>query len=167
MFERVAASDAGIIARGLLILLAIIVIGVGVAEHQLGTLTQRPGQERFFYIGRNQEHVYSAYAFGYGLTLGSVHSLGNISLTEQRSIVLRIAEHTITIPTRVVIDGLQLWYWIDIWRNQFVDEAFTVKKRAIEYWNQARPYIESALQKVRDKTQCAIQQMGEYIREFR
>ncbi|HWR42766.1 hypothetical protein [Sporomusa sp.] len=166
MFERVEAGDIGIIARGLLILLTIIVIGVGVAEHQLGTLTQRPGQERFFYIGRNQEHVYSAYAFGYGLTLGSVYSWGNISRTE-RSIVLNFADRAFIIPTKVEVDGSQFWYWFGVWHRQFVEEAFIAKKRAIEYWNQAKPYIEANFQKARDKTQCAIQQIGEYIREYR
>ncbi len=167
MFERVAASDAGIIARGLLILLTIIVIGVGVAEHQLGTLTQRPGQERFFYIGRNQEHIYSAYAFGYGLTLESVYSFGNISFTEQRSLVLKFAERAITIPTQVKIDGVRLWYWIDVWHKQFVEEAFSAKTRIVEYWQQSRPYIETVLQKAREKTQGVIQQLEETIDEYR
>ncbi|QDR80956.1 hypothetical protein [Sporomusa termitida] len=167
MFERVAASDAGIIARGLLILLTIIVIGVGVAEHQLGTLTQRPGQERFFYIGRNQEHVYSAYAFGYGLTLESVYSFGNISLTEQRSLVLQVAERTITIPTQVKIDGGRIWYWLDIWHKQFVEEAVSAKQKISEYWHQTRPYVEAVLQKVREKTQAAIHKLDETIREYR
>ncbi|SMC93640.1 hypothetical protein [Sporomusa malonica] len=166
MFERVATGDAGIIARGLLILLTIIVIGVGVAEHQLAALTQRPEQERFFYIGRNQEHVYSAYAFGYGFTLGSVYSLGNISLTE-RSIVLKFSHHTVIIPTKVEIDGSRLWYWFSVWHRQFVEEAFATKKKAIEYWNQAKPYIETASQYIRARTQYAIQQLSEYIREYR
>lgn len=167
MFERVAASDAGIIARGLLILLTIIVIGVGVAEHQLGTLTQRPGQERFFYIGRNQDHVYSAYAFGYGLSLERVYQLGNISLTEQRSLVLQVAERAITIPTQVKIDGMRLLYWLDIWHKQFVEEALTAKKNIVEYWHQTKPYVEAVLQKVREKAQGAIHKLDEMLREYR
>ncbi|MDF2570095.1 MAG: hypothetical protein K0R55_1699 [Sporomusa sp.] len=166
MFERTAAGETGIIARGLLILLLIIVIGVGVAEHQLTTLTQRPEQERFFYIGRNQEHVYSAYVFGYGLTLGSVYSLGNISLTD-RNFMLKFAGHTITIPTKVEVDGSRLYHWLFVWHRQFVEEAFATKKKSIEYWNQAKPYIENISQTIRDKSQYAIQQMSEYIREYR
>lgn len=163
MFERVAAGDTGLIARGLLILLAIIVIGVGVADHQLNALTQRPEQERFFYIGRNQEHVYSAYAFGYGLTLGSVHSMGNISLTD-RSVILKFSDHTVTIPTKIEVDGSRLWYWISVWQRQFTEEALAAKKKSIEYWDQAKPYIETVSQYIRGRTQYVIQQMREYIR---
>lgn len=159
-------GDFGLIARGLLILLAIVMIGVGVAEHQLGTLTQRPEQERFFYLGRNQEHVYSAYAFGYGLNLGNVCPLGNISIKEG-SVVLGIANYSITFPTKIRVDGSRLWYWAEIWRRQFVTEAFQAKATAIEYWNQTRPYAESIFNNVRAHIQYANKQLNEYIREYR
>ncbi len=166
MFERVATGDMGVIARGIFILLAIVVIGVGVAEHQLTTLTQRPEQERFFYIGRNQEHVYSAYAFGYGITLGNIYPLGHISMTD-RNVVLHLGNYSISIPTKVEVNGSRLWYWLDVWYRQFVAEAFAAKKKLIEYWNQVKPYAESTFQILREQTQLAIQRINEYICEYR
>ncbi|MCM0760021.1 hypothetical protein M7775_15825 [Sporomusa sphaeroides DSM 2875] len=164
MFERVAANDIGIIARGLFILLAIIVIGVGLAEHQLTTLTQRPEQERFFYIGRNREDVYSAYAFGYGLTLGKIYPFVNISRTDHE-LVVHIANHAITIPAKIEIDGRFIGHWLDVWHRQFVDEAFAAKEQVLEYWNHIRPYIETAIQAVRTQAQAAIVQIKQYIGE--
>lgn len=166
MFERVPTGDIGLIARGLIILLAIVMIGVGVAEYQLGTLTQRPEQERFFYLGRNQEYIYSAYAFGYGLNLGKLYPLGSISV-EEANVQLAIANYTITFPTKIRIDGSRLWYWVDMWRRQFIAEAFAAKTTAIEYWNQARPYAESVFQNVRVQIQHATKQFNEYLRENR
>ena len=166
MFERVPTGDIGLIARGLLILLAIVMIGVGVAEHQLGTLTQRPEQERFFYLGRNHEHVYSAYAFGYGLNLGKIYPLGSISI-EEASVRLAIADYTVTFPTKIGLDGSRLWYWVDIWRRQFIAEAFAAKTTATACWNQARPYAEAILQNVRVQIQHANEELNEYLREIR
>lgn len=164
MFERVAATDIGIIARGLFILLAIIVIGVGLAEHQLTTLTQRPEQERFFYIGRNREEVYSAYVFGYGLTLGKIDSFAHISRTGHE-LVVHIVNHAITIPAKIEIDGKFIGYWLDVWYRQFVDEAFAAKEQVLEYWNHSKPYIETAFQTVRVQAQAAIVQIKQYIGE--
>lgn len=166
MFERVVTGDMRIIARGLFLLLVIVVIGIGVAEHQLTTLTQHPYQERFFYISRNQDHVYSAYAFGYGLTLGSIHSLGQISVTN-RNITLLIGNHSISIPTKIEINGSRIWYWLDVWHRQFVDEAFATKKKLVEYWYQVKPYTEAVLQALREQAQSVKQGINEYIREYR
>lgn len=166
MFERVAADDIGIIARGLFILLAIIIIGVGVAEHQLTTLTQRPEQERFFYIGRNREDIYSAYVFGYGLTLGKIYPFGYISRT-YHEIVTNIASHSITIPAKIAIDETRVWYWLDVWYRQFVDEAFAAKEKVLEYWNHIKPYVETAFQALRLQAQWALAQIKQYISEYR
>ncbi|WP_425057581.1 hypothetical protein SCACP_20990 [Sporomusa carbonis] len=166
MFGQLAAGDTRLIVRGLLILLAIVTIGVGVAEHQLATLTQRHEQGRFFYIGRNQEHVYSAYIFGYGITFSRVYLLGNISRTDH-NIVLNIGDHAAVIPVKLEIDTSRLRYWLDVWRRQFVKEALTVRNDIITYWNQAKPYAGTAFEYLKNKSQNVMQQMVEYIHEYR
>lgn len=167
MFERVAANDIGIIARGIFILLAIVIIGVGLAEHQLSTLTQRPEQERFFYVGRNREHVYLAYVFGYGLTLGTINPIAHISRTDY-NIVVQIAQHSIVIPTKIEFcDSARVWYWLDVWYRQFVAEAFAAKEQVIEYWNHIKPYIESVFQTLKVQAQATIMQFKQLIHEYR
>lgn len=166
MFQRVAAADMRLIVRGLFILLTIIAIGVGVAEQQLAVLTQRPEQERFFYLGRNEEYMYSVYAFGYGLTLGTLYPFGTLSIAEHR-VLLTIADYTVAIPTKIEIDNTRVWYWLDMWYRQFVEEAFASKNKLINYWGQLQPQVKELLQTLRAKTQNAIQQAGEYINEYR
>jgi len=159
----VAASDTAIIARGLLILLTVIVIGVGVAEHQLATLTERLEQPRFFYIGRNQEHVYLAYVFGHGLTLGKApwDSIPSV----QRNSVTSFPDYMARIAHRVEADGSRVRYWLDVWQQQFRTEAFAAKRKTHEYWQQAKPYLETAYQKMRSKLEQVRKQIAEYVRE--
>lgn len=166
MFQRVTAKELKLIIRGVLVLLTIVALGVGVAEHQLTALTQRPVQERFFYIGRNDDHIYSAYAFGYGLTFGSMYPIGTLSLT-QRSVRVTIADYTITVPTKIEIDGAKVWYWLAVWKQQFVTEAITAKKTADEYWRQVKPAVEDTFKILGMKTQQVKQQLEEYMREYR
>ncbi|WP_371370626.1 hypothetical protein [Sporomusa aerivorans] len=158
MSEQVKPGDSGVIARGLLVLAAIVVIGVGVAEHQLNTLTQRPEQERFFYIGRDQEHVYSAYVLGHGLSLGNLYPLCTISRTDH-TVVLRFDKYALVVPARVEINGVQVLHWLDIWRQQFVEEAFAVKKKIMEYWIELKPYIKANVQTLKAEVQSIIQQI--------
>lgn len=132
MFQRVASPDMRLIIRGLFILVTIVGIGVGIVEHQMATLTQRPAQERW-----------------------------------ESTVVTTITNYLIPLPIKIEIDGSELEYWLTVWHRQFVEEAFTVKKVAGEYWSQVKPYIEAALLTLRIKTWQAIQQMNEYISEYR
>lgn len=163
MSKRVAASDTAIIARGLLLLLTVIVIGVGVAEHQLATLTERLEQPRFFYIGSNQEHVYTAYVFGHGLTLGKA-PWGNIQPV-QRSSAISFPDYMARIAHRVEVEGLRVQCWLDVWQQQFRAEAFAAKNKIHEYWQQAKPYLEISYQKTRSKLETVRQQIAEFVRE--
>lgn len=166
MSGQVKPGDLRVITRGLIVLAAIVVIGVGVAEHQLNTLTQRPEQERFFYIGRSREHVYSAYVFGHGVSLENIYPLGTVERSAQ-SVRLHIGGHSLVIPTKIEINGLRALYWLDIWRGQFVEEAFRVRKKVAEYWTQCKPYIENGLQTLQTEGRRFSQQIGEYLREYR
>ncbi len=164
MFQRVAATDTKLIISGLIILLTIVTVGVGIVEHQLATLTQRPAQERLFYIGRNEKpSSYLVHVFGYGITFDNIFPQTAISLTDN-NLVITIVHRSIKIPINA---RLQVKHWFGIWHQQFVNEALLAKKTAGEYWRQTKPYVEAAFQKLKLKIQEAIDKTEEHIREYR
>jgi len=83
------------------------------------------------------------------------------------SVVATIANYLIPVPIKIETDFSRLEYWLTIWHQQFVDEAFSAKQATGEYWQQVKPYIETALHTIRAKTWQVMQQMDEYIREYR
>ena len=132
MSRQVVISDIRLIIRGLFILLTIVAVGVGIVEHQMATLTQRPAKEHL-----------------------------------ESGVVVTITNYISPLLSKIEIDRVRLGYWFAIWHQQFVEEAFTAKKTAGEYWRRAKPYVEAALQTLRVKTGQVVQQMDEYIREYR
>lgn len=83
------------------------------------------------------------------------------------SVVVTIANYLIPVPMKLETEFSRLEYWLTIWHQQFVDEAVNAKKAAGEYWNQTKPYVEAAMHMLRTKTWHGVQQMDEYIREYR
>lgn len=83
------------------------------------------------------------------------------------SVVVTIANYFIPVQIKIETEYSRLEYWLAIWYQQFVDEAFSAKKAAGEYWKQVKPYVEAALHTLRTKTWQGVQQMNEYIREYR
>ncbi|CQR72088.1 hypothetical protein SOV_19760 [Sporomusa ovata DSM 2662] len=82
-------------------------------------------------------------------------------------VVVTIANYLIPVPMKIETYFSRLAYWFTIWQQQFVEEAFSAKKAAGEYWKQSKPYIEAAMHNLRIKTRQGVQQMDEYIREYR
>ncbi|BBB92770.1 MAG TPA: hypothetical protein PKA28_02905 [Methylomusa anaerophila] len=141
MFNRLMAHDAAIVARGLLLLLLIIFIGVGVAEHQLAGLTQKSEGSMFFHIGRSKEYRYSVYLFGQGAQLKCLYQVGTIS-NAGRDLFIKIADKYFVVPTQVEYDMGNFYYWANLWRRQFSDEACKTKQSIQQHMLIVKPIIE-------------------------
>ncbi|TWH48751.1 hypothetical protein [Sporomusa sp. KB1] len=83
------------------------------------------------------------------------------------SVIVTIANYLIPVPMKIETEFSRLEYWLAVWHQQFVDEAFRAKQVAGEYWKQVKPYVDTASQTLRTKTWQGVQQLDEYIREYR
>ncbi|MGL5511720.1 MAG: hypothetical protein ACRDBM_00570, partial [Sporomusa sp.] len=83
----------------------------------------------------------------------------------QLSSVTSFPDYIARIAQRVEVNGLRVRYWLDVWQQQFQAEAFAAKKKTHEYWQQAKPYLETAYQKTKSTLVQARKQITEYVRE--
>ncbi|MBP2662398.1 MAG: hypothetical protein H6Q71_346 [Firmicutes bacterium] len=85
----------------------------------------------------------------------------------ESAVIATIANYVPPIPSKIDFENSQMGYWLAVWHQQFVNEAFTAKKAAGEYWQQGKPYVEAAVRILKLKTMQAVEQIDKYIREYR
>ncbi|MBP2637926.1 MAG: hypothetical protein H6Q72_3833 [Firmicutes bacterium] len=169
MLQRAAATDTKLIIKGLMLLVTIVIVGVGIVEHQMAALTQRPVQERLFYIKSNTDYRFLAPMQGYVTAVDKgIWPDTLVSLTEDK-LVVTIGQHSFKLPIKLQseINKLKEKHWFALWHQQFVDEAVKTKEKAWQYWQQIKPYIETTFQKVKVKSRLALEKLEENIREYR
>lgn len=169
MLQRAAATDTKLVIKGLMLLVTIVIVGVGIVEYQIAALTQRPAQERLFYMGSTAERGLLTYVQGY-VTMFDKRIVpdAHISLTED-NIVIAIGQHSYKLPIKLQseINRVKEKRWLDFWHKQFMDEAVKTKEIVWQYWNQIKPYMETAFQNLKAKSRLAVEKLEESIREYR
>jgi hypothetical protein len=169
MLQRAAATDTKLIIKGLMLLVTIVIVGVGIVEYQIAALTQRPAQERLFYIGSGTGHTFLTDMQGYVTAVDKrIVPEARISLTEDK-MVITIGQQSYKLPIKLQSE-INTWKeksWFALWHKQFVDEAAKTKEIAWQYWKQIKPYIETAFQNLKVKSRLAVETLEEWFREYR
>lgn len=169
MLQRSAATDTKLIIKGLMLLMTIVIVGVVIVEHQMAALTQRPVQDRLFYMGSNSEYDFfepmQRYVAGFNKGIWP----DTLLLLTEDKIVVTFGHHSFKLPIKVQseINRLKDKHWFALWRQQFVEEAVKTKARAGQYWQQIKPYIEATFQKVKVKSRLLIEKLEENFSECR
>jgi len=115
-----------IVFRSLLILVIVVMLGVSVSERQLNSLTQRQENVRAFNLDCDYRGVYSIYILGSSFTMSAVYSVGEL-INNDKAIIIKTANHTITIPTYVEIDCHRELIMLDLWAKLLVDKGIDLK----------------------------------------
>jgi hypothetical protein len=148
MFCPLVYRDAMVVFRGLLILAVVIILGVSVTEKQLNSLTQRQESVQAFHITHDRHGVYSIYLLGSSYTMSAAYTVGQI-INNDKSIGIKTKNHSVTIPTYIVIDCKKELAVLNSWARLFVEKGF-------EYKSNLDLYITVIQQKI-----------NVYIRQFR
>ncbi len=140
MFVRLAASDAWVICRGLVIFLVVVILGVAVAENQINSLTQQQDCVQVFNIRHGQTGIYTAYVLGNSYSASLVYQVAQV-ITNDKAIIVEVAGHSFAIPTYVYIDSSKIIIQLNLWVKQFVEEAFRTKHTLEDYMREIRQQI--------------------------
>lgn len=167
MLQRAAANDTKLIIKGLMLLMTIVIVGVGIVEHQMAVLTQRPVQERLFYIGSNGDQRFIASIRG-AVSAFDKDIWPSLSLTEAK-LVVTIGQHSFKLPIKLQseFNRIKAKSWFALWHQQFVDEAVKTKQVTWQYWQEIKPYIETTFQYLKVKSRLIIDKIEENVREYR
>jgi hypothetical protein len=111
VFCSLAYRDVLMIARGLIILVVVIALGLSVAEQQLNTLTQRQEFVRIFDINRNREGVYTMEVLGSDCSISAVYAIAEIK-NQDASVSIKAPLVTWTIPKYLYIDCRKELAWL-------------------------------------------------------
>ena len=126
MFCLLPYRDAIIVVRGLLILVIIITLGVSVSERQLNSLTHRQEAIRIFNI-QCEQGVYSIDILGSNHSVAAVYSVGEL-INKEQAIIIKTANHKITIPTYIEIDCKEVLVSLDAGAILLREEGFKLKQ---------------------------------------
>ncbi|MBC8015360.1 MAG: hypothetical protein H7X79_06400 [Sporomusaceae bacterium] len=148
MFYLLEYRDALVVARGLLILAVVIILGVSVSERQLNTLTQRHESVQVFNITFDQKGVYSIRLLGSSYTISAFYSVGEM-INNDKAIIIKTTNHHFIIPTYIEIDCRKELVLLDLWARELADKGFKYKQ-----------HIHSYLYEIQQK-------LNVYIRQFR
>lgn len=143
-----AAADRRILRRGLAVLVFVIAAGVTVVETQMNHLTQRREFAQVLNLRRETSGYYRAYLFGQSWGVRAIYPLGTIA-NNGRSVTLALGGGRITVPTVLAVDIDRTVYWLEVWRRQFVSEAFKTKEELAVLLEQLRPLFRKLADEVR------------------
>lgn len=137
MFYLLEYRDAMMVARGLLILAVVILLGVSVSERQLNTLTQRHESVQVFNITCDQKGVYSICLFGSSYTMSALYPVGEM-INSDTAIIINTTNQHFVIPTYIEIDCRQEIAMLDVWARLLVDKGFNYKQKLHLYLYEIR-----------------------------
>ncbi|MDR3565216.1 MAG: hypothetical protein P4N59_27785 [Negativicutes bacterium] len=141
MLLRLAAADAMILGRGLIVLLVVIALGVAIAEKQLNNLTQRQEHLQTASIRRDAAAgTYGLSLLGNDFRFKAIYPVAGLSNTKD-SFTLSVGERRWTIPTVIYADLDEIEYWLQVWRRQFVAEVFKTKEALERYLLLLKPFL--------------------------
>ncbi|MEN6413306.1 MAG: hypothetical protein ABFC84_11205 [Veillonellales bacterium] len=126
MFIRPASSELINIARGLLVLLLIIIAGVVAAESQINSLTQRQDCVQVLNMKRDFPGGYTAYFFGQVYHIQAVYPVAKI-LNQDHDMIITAGNYQIVIPTKMDLDAGQARQRFTLWVKPITGEAFQCK----------------------------------------
>lgn len=126
MFCPLEYRDTLIIFRGLFVLAVVILVGVSVAEGQLNSLTQRQESVHALHITCDHSGTYSLYLLGSSYHIKAVYPVGEM-INHDKGIIIKIANHSGIIPTKIDIDCKKELVLLDSWARLLVEEALKFK----------------------------------------
>lgn len=146
---RMAMVDVFILGRGFVALMVIVLLGVAAAENQLNDLTQRQDFVQVANIRRDEvDGVYSAYLLGSSYHVRTIYPVASISNTPH-SFTLEVAGTRLTVPTVLCFDLQKANYWLALWHQQFVTEAFKTKQELESYLLLFRPIFQDFIKQIK------------------
>jgi hypothetical protein len=148
MLLSLAAADRRNLRRGLALLAVIVVAGVIIVETQLNRLTQRQEFAQALGLRREADGCWRAYALGASAGMQAVYPVGIIASTD-RSLTIGLTGRSVTLPTLLSMNIDRPLYWLEVWRRQFVTEAFKTKEELEALIGQLRPLIRKMAEDVR------------------
>lgn len=132
MFCLLEYRDSMVVLRGVVILALVIALGIGVAQEQLNSLTQRPDCIARVVIPYDQSGIYSLTLLGAIYQVQAVYPVGQI-INGERAIVMKIMNGAIKVPTYIEIDCKKELRMLELWAGLLVKEAFICKSTVEGY----------------------------------
>lgn len=140
MLVRMAPADVLVICRAFVVMIIIVVLGVMMAESQMDTLTRKQDFVQVLNIRDEGMGNYEAYLFGYSRSFSAVYQMNGIDNGDQ-FIAVGPAANRIIIPTMLYIDASKSMCWLELWSNQFLQEAAKTARFFAHYAMCLKPYI--------------------------
>lgn len=137
MFFPLESRDTVVVLRGLLIFVLIVMLGVTVSERQLNSLTQRQEVVSAFDISCKYPGAYSIYLLGTNYNMSAMCLVGEI-INNDKAIIFRTANYSITIPTYVEFDCNEKFKLLDLGAKLLVDKGFHFKQSLELYFKGTR-----------------------------
>lgn len=148
MLLSLAAADRRILQRGLAILAVIVIAGVTVVETQMNRLTLRQEFVQVASLRRDADGYWRAYAFGASAGVRAVYPLGTITSTD-RTLTAGVNGRSVTMPTVLYMNIDRPLYWLEVWRRQFVTEAFKTREELAVLLSELRPFLKKLAEDAR------------------
>ena len=126
MFCPLEYRDRMLVLRGMAILVLVIILGIGVTQEQLNSLTQRPECIASVAIPYDQSGIYSLTLLGAGYQMRAVYPIGQI-ITSERTILIKAMNGAIQVPTYIEFDCKKELRMLELWARLLVKEAFVCK----------------------------------------
>jgi len=137
------ASDVRMLARGLVVLFLIIVVGVDTAEGQLNDLTLRETCVQALNMKRDdQAGFYDVFVLGTDFRFKAMYRLAGLS-NEDGKLIVNMADQQFTIPTMMHFELEQTRAWVNLAREQCVQQALQDKKVLADRLGSLRKFIRS------------------------
>jgi hypothetical protein len=126
--------------RGLAVLAAVVVAGVTVVDAQMNELTQRQEYGQVLNVHRDGAGYYRIAVLGASAAFRAAYPVGTIAGGE-RSLTIGVGGTSVTVPTVLTVDSGRTLFWLEVWRRQFVDEAFKTKEEMAVLLGEMRPLL--------------------------
>ena len=128
MFCPLEYREGMIIFRGLFILLVIILLGVGVAQQQINSLTQRQENLLAFSLSYNPRGIYTINIDGAVYEFSVTYPVGEI-INNKGSVVVKTKNFSIEIPKYIELDCKEELALLDLY-IQRIKENLNVYEKA-------------------------------------